>query len=139
MFGGTFKFGPDRSLPLWRSGGTFSVGLKPIMETPAPPKMKIFISSTSGGLGAERKRVTETILKMRHEPIGMEYFSASPQPPLEECLSKVEEADLFILILGPSYGSVHSGTGLSYTENEYRHVGGPSLPLVILMAHLRLT
>jgi predicted TIM-barrel fold metal-dependent hydrolase len=83
--------------------------------------MKIFVSSVRAGLEAERNAVTDTILELQQEPIGMEHFSASPDPPLEECLSRVEEADVLILILGPAYGSIHSGTGLSYTENEYRH------------------
>jgi hypothetical protein len=51
----------------------------------------------------------------------MEFFGASPEPPLEECLSQLADADLRILIFGPSYGSIHSGTGISYTENEFRY------------------
>jgi hypothetical protein len=92
--------------------------------------MKVFISSVNAGLEPERKAVIDAILNLRHEPIAMEHFSASPEPPLEECLSRVEESDILILILGPSYGSIHIGTGLSYTENEYRH--GKKLGLEIL-------
>jgi hypothetical protein len=84
-------------------------------------EMKVFISSVHAGLEPERKAVIDAILNLQHEPIAMEHFSASPEPPLEECLSRVEESDILILILGLSYGSIHTGTGLSYTENEYRH------------------
>jgi hypothetical protein len=83
--------------------------------------MDIFLSSVARDLKDERQAVVRQILKVGDRPIGMEYFGASPAPPLEECLSKLAEADLMILVLGPSYGSIHSGTGISYTENEFRY------------------
>ena len=60
-------------------------------------------------------------MKVSDRPIGKEYLGTSPEPPLEESLSELAEADLMILILGPSYGSTHSGTGISYTENEFKY------------------
>jgi hypothetical protein len=83
--------------------------------------MDIFISSVGRDLKPERQAVIGEVLKLGDRPIGMEYFGASPEPPLEECLSQLADADLMILVLGPSYGSVHPGTGLSYTENEFRY------------------
>jgi hypothetical protein len=83
--------------------------------------MDIFISSVGKDLRLERQAVISEALKLGDRPIGMEYFGASPEPPLEECLSQLSDADLMILILGPSYGSIHSGTGVSYTENEFRY------------------
>lgn len=83
--------------------------------------MDIFISSVGKGLKAERHAVIGEVLKLGDRPIGMEYFGASPEPPLEECLSQLADADLMILVLGPSYGSIHSGTSVSYTENEFRY------------------
>ncbi len=83
--------------------------------------MQIFVSSVARDLKSEREAVIRQILKLGDRPIGMEYFGSTPQPPLEECLAKVEECDLMVLILGTSYGSVHAGTGISYTESEFRH------------------
>jgi len=83
--------------------------------------MDIFISSVGRDLKPERQAVIGEVLKLGDRPIGMEYFGASPEPPLEECLSQLADADLMILVLGPSYGFVHPGTGLSYTENEFRY------------------
>ncbi len=81
--------------------------------------MKIFLSSTKTGLGDERRKVIDQIIRLREEPVAMEYFSASVDPPLEECLARLAECDLVVLLLGPRYGSIHPPTGRSYTENEY--------------------
>jgi Domain of unknown function (DUF4062) len=83
--------------------------------------MDIFISSVGRELKLERQAVIREVLKLGDRPIGMEYFAASPEPPLEECLSQLADADLMILVLGPSYGSIHAATGISYTENEFRY------------------
>src|SRR6266404_853573 len=83
--------------------------------------MQIFLSSVARDLKNERQAVIHQISKLGDRPIGMEYFGAGPQPPLDECLAKVEEADLMVLVLGSSYGSIHSETGISYTENEFHH------------------
>jgi hypothetical protein len=83
--------------------------------------MQIFVSSVGSDLRTERETAISQILKLGDRPIAMEHFGSTFQPPLEECLAKVEDSDLVILILGPSYGSVHAGTGISYTENEFNH------------------
>jgi hypothetical protein len=65
--------------------------------------MDIFISSVGRDLKAERQAAIREVLRLGDRPIGMEYFGASPEPPLEECLSQLADADLMILVLGPSY------------------------------------
>lgn len=96
--------------------------------------MNIFISSVGKDLKSERQAVINEILKLGDRPIGMEYFGASPEPPLEECLSQLADADLMILVLGPSYGSVHPGTGLSYTENEFRYAQKSGIYVLAFLA-----
>ena len=83
--------------------------------------MDIFISSVGKGLKQERQAAISQVLKLGDRPIGMEHFGSSIDPPLEECLSQLADADLMILILGTYYGSIHSATGISYTENEFRY------------------
>src|SRR5712692_3196326 len=97
--------------------------------------MDIFISSVGRDLKGERQAAISEVLKLGDRPIGMEYFGASPEPPLEACLSQLADADLVILVLGPSYGSVHSGTGVSYTENEFIT---PSTKLMTLFSWRRI-
>src|SRR5208282_340024 len=96
--------------------------------------MDIFISSVGKALKAERQAVRDEVLKLGDRPIGMEYFGASPEPPLEECLAQLADADLMILVLGPSYGSVHSGTGVSYTENEFRYAQNAGIDVLVFAA-----
>jgi hypothetical protein len=93
----------------------------------------IFISSVGRDLKAERQVVISEVLKLGDRPIGMEYFGASPEPPLEECLSQLADAHLMILVLGPSYGSVHAGTGVSYTENEFRYAQKSGIDVLVFM------
>jgi hypothetical protein len=96
--------------------------------------MDIFVSSVGRDLKAERKAAIAEILKLGDRPIGMEYFGASPEPPLEECLLQLADADLMVLILGPSYGSIHPGTGLSYTENEFRYAKESGIEVLVFAA-----
>jgi hypothetical protein len=96
--------------------------------------MDIFISSVGKDLKPEREAVTREVLKLGDRPIGMEYFGASPEPPLEECLLQLADADLMVLVLGPSYGSVHPGTGLSYTENEFRYAQKSGIDVLAFLA-----
>lgn len=96
--------------------------------------MHIFISSVGRDLKPERQAVISEILKLGDRPIGMEYFGASPEPPLEECLSQLADADLMILVLGPSYGSIHAGTGVSYTENEFRYAQKSGIDVLVFAA-----
>jgi hypothetical protein len=95
--------------------------------------MQIFLSSVAKDLKNERQAVIQQISKLGDRPIGMEYFGAAPQPPLDECLAKVEEADLMILVLGPSYGSIHPETGVSYTENEFQHARKIGIDILVFV------
>ncbi len=81
--------------------------------------MRIFVSSAREGLEAHRDAVIKAI-RANDDVVSMEDFTASARPPLDVCLSRLqEEADLLALILGPRYGSI-SPTGLSFTDEEYR-------------------
>ncbi len=96
--------------------------------------MNIFVSSAGANLTNERKAVLKQLATMGHRAIAMEDFGASPNPPLEECFAKLDNADLMILILGPTYGSIHAGTGLSYTENEFKYALKLKVPVLAFAA-----
>jgi uncharacterized protein DUF4062 len=83
--------------------------------------MNIFVSSVKGGLEVERQAVCKQILSLGDHPIAMEYFSASTEPPLDECLAQLDDTDMMVLLLGASYGSIHAATRRSYTHNEFKH------------------
>jgi energy-coupling factor transporter ATP-binding protein EcfA2 len=100
--------------------------------------MKVFIGSTYEDLSQHRARVREAIDRLRHqgnaiEWLGMEGFSARDQPPLEECLAFVDEADVYVGIFGVRYGSKPRGADISFTEAEFRRASERDIPRLIFL------
>ncbi|EOS7711223.1 DUF4062 domain-containing protein [Enterococcus hirae] len=80
-------------------------------------KYQVFISSTYEDLTVERQEVVTAVLNAGHIPAGMELFKAGPTQ--EEVIREwIEESDIYVLILGPRYGSLNSER-ISYTQWEY--------------------
>lgn len=50
---------------------------------------------------------------------GMEEFGARTEAPLETCLTEVEQADVYVGIIGFRLGSIDATTGKSFTQVEY--------------------
>lgn len=84
-------------------------------------KFQIFISSTYEDLREERRAAIEAILKLGHIPAGMEFFTAGNESQMEISKDWINESDIYMLILGPRYGSIEPITGLSYIECEYNY------------------
>lgn len=85
---------------------------------------KVFISSTSKDLREYREAAIQATIVLRNMPIAMEFFAATEKSPYEECMKRVDEADVVVLIRGHRYGWVPSvaegGDGKkSITELEY--------------------
>jgi hypothetical protein len=66
----------------------------------------VFISSTREDLASFREAARDAALFAACQPLMMEYFGASGQPPLAECLGRVAEADVVIVIVAHRYGWV---------------------------------
>lgn len=81
--------------------------------------MKVFISSVRQGLEQERESLPGLIRAVGHEPIRFEDFTAQSVPSREACLRGVAESDVYLLLLGPNYGTIFPETGLSPTHEEY--------------------
>jgi hypothetical protein len=82
--------------------------------------MKVFISSLISGFGSYRDAARRAVTTLRHEAVMAEDFGAQPNSSQIACLQGVRSADLVVLILGPDYGFVPSGSTLSATHQEYR-------------------
>jgi hypothetical protein len=93
--------------------------------------MKIFISSVRRGLEEERDALPSLIAALGHEPIRFEDFTAQPVPSREACLQGVEESDVYLLLLGSSYGDPVFDTGLSPTEEEWNVARRQGLPILV--------
>ena len=87
----------------------------------APTRLgaRVFISSTSGDLDRYRKAAVEVCLRAGLTPVYMEEFAPERRAPLDVCRSKVDESDVFVLLLGERYGSLVPNMAKSFTEVEY--------------------
>ena len=82
--------------------------------------IKAFLSSTSKDLEPYRQRATKAINGIDgYHCIAMENFGARDSSAEVFCPDKVAECDLFVLFLGPTYGSCPPGSDKSYTHLEY--------------------
>lgn len=92
--------------------------------------MKVFISSVRRGLEDERDALPGLIRALGFEPIRFEDFTAQPVPSREACLSGVEAADVYLLLLGPIYGDPMPGAGVSPTEEELTVARRRGIPII---------
>ena len=89
-------------------------------------KCKVFIGSSWSDLKEERKLLLDVFRKFRTvqnlnvDPIAMEDFGFSSNPPIERCLEEVENAHAYLGVIGHIYGSIPKGKTESYTELEYQ-------------------
>jgi len=96
---------------------------------------KVFVSSTYLDNEERRKLVQDAITMADMVWHGMEIFTASTQPTVEECLRYAREADLLVGIIARRYGWEPGGRK-SITEMEYDAAGeklmfliDPNLPV----------
>jgi|OpeIllAssembly_1097287.scaffolds.fasta_scaffold06688_1 hypothetical protein len=94
------------------------------MKKPSPPledsrrPYKVFVSSTFLDNQERRKLVQDAITMAGMIWHGMEIFTASTKPTVEECLRYAREADLLVGIIAWRYGWEPDGNK-SITEMEY--------------------
>jgi hypothetical protein len=67
--------------------------------------MIVYISSTFLDLRDERRAVERAVLRLGHQPLGMESYVAEDRRPLDKCLEDVARADVYVGIFGWRYGS----------------------------------
>src|SRR5690606_18555456 len=80
----------------------------------------VFVSSTAIDLIPERQAVLAVLQRLRLPHNSMESFGADIRRPLETCLGEVNNCDVFVIIVGHRYGTVHEPDDNSFTELEYR-------------------
>lgn len=92
-------------------------------------RYQIFISSTYNDLKEERQAVMKSVLKLRHIPVGMEYFVAANKEQFEYIKRLLDETDYYIIIVGNRYGS-QADDGISYTEKEFDYAVSLGIPVI---------
>lgn len=90
-----------------------------------------FISSAFKSLRDERKMVIDVLLDHRILPLGMEHFTISTNGNFSDIQELIDESDIFILLLGKSYGSCDE-KGISWTEREYKYAITKNKPMVVI-------
>src|SRR5260221_6927388 len=92
-------------------------------------RYQVFVSSTYEDLREERQQATQAILEMNHMPAGMELFPASDLSQWELIKTVINESDYYVVIVGGRYGSVHTSSGISFTEMEYDYATEQGIPV----------
>ena len=79
----------------------------------------VFISSSFLDNEERRKLVEDAILRAGMRPVGMERFTASADPTVEECQRQARECNVYLGIIAHRYGWIPDGVDISITELEY--------------------
>lgn len=98
------------------------------------PRFKIFLSSTFQDLKPERNAVQQAIHRMGDIYVGMEFFGSFPRQPIAECLQRVRDSDLMVVVLGYRHGSTPKGNKRSFTEREYYAAIENNIPVLAYVA-----
>jgi O-acetyl-ADP-ribose deacetylase (regulator of RNase III) len=93
----------------------------------------VFLSSTYEDLKPYRQAAREAIEQFRCPFIGMEEFLPSRTAPADFIRQKVDQAALYVGILGMRYGYVDEGTGFSMTELEYHQAIASEKPVCMFL------
>lgn len=92
-------------------------------------RYQVFISSTYTDLQLERQAVLQSVLKLRHIPVGMEHFVATNEEQFNYIKRLLDETDYYIIIIGNRYGS-QADDGISYTEKEFDYAVNLGIPVI---------
>lgn len=92
-------------------------------------KLQVFVSSTYTDLIEERQAAVQAILNAGHIPAGMELFKAGNESQLKTIYKWIDDSDVYMLILGGRYGTIHKESSKSYTHIEYEYALSKNIPV----------
>ena len=78
--------------------------------------MKVFVSSTTKDLGEARKKVCERLLQLDIQPVSMDSYTSSPEPPKQRDDPEVKDCAGFVIIVGHLYGQSPARQKKSFAE-----------------------
>lgn len=97
--------------------------------------LTVFLSSVRRGLEQERDHLPALIRALGHLPSRFEDFTAADVPSREACLAGVENADVYVLLLGEHYGTRMIDTGRAPTEEEFTVARRRGIPVLVFHKH----
>jgi hypothetical protein len=93
--------------------------------------MLVFISSVRRGLEAERDYLPALLRAGGHRPLSFEDFTAQPVSSRDACLAGVEQAEVYLLLLGQHYGEPMVDSGTAPTEEEFTVAKRRGIPILV--------
>lgn len=95
--------------------------------------MRIYVSSTSEDLRDFRAAVVEQLMRLGHQVVSMEGYTADARGPVEKCLADVASAEAYVGLFAFYYGSVPDGYEHSVTEMEFHKACELALPRLVFL------
>jgi hypothetical protein len=100
---------------------------------PATRRLVVFLSSVRRGLEQERDNLPALIQAIGHECKRFEDYTAQPVPSRQACLRGVDQADVYLLVLGGRYGEPVFDSGLAPTEEEFTRARQRGIPMLVFV------
>jgi Domain of unknown function (DUF4062) len=92
------------------------------------------ISSTTRDLPRHRQHALDACLRQGFLPKMMEHLPPSSDDAVQLSLNLVDEADVYVLILGLRYGEIPDGYDKSYTHLEFDRAVERKIPILALLS-----
>jgi len=96
--------------------------------------MKVFLSSTGRDLKAYREAAFKALLGLDMHPVRMEDFHGEAIKIEDFDDKRIDDCDLFVIILGHLHGTCPEGSEKSYTELEYETAQRLKKPCFLFLA-----
>ena len=96
-------------------------------------KINFFICSTYLDLRDYRAAVIKKLQSKAAVINAQEFFGARDQKPIETCLEEVHRSKVFVMTVGPRYGSLVPGHESSYSEIEFDEASKLHLPRFVYL------
>jgi Domain of unknown function (DUF4062) len=100
---------------------------------PVSGRLVVFLSSVRRSLEQERDSLPALIQAIGHECKRFEDYTAQPVPSRQVCLSGVDQADVYLLVLGGRYGEPVFDSGLAPTEEEFTRARQRGIPMLVFV------
>ncbi len=91
-----------------------------------------FVSSEYENLKDDRNEVINCLLDHEILPFCMEHFTVPTNSKFEFIKERIDNADIFILLLGDRYGSCDEN-GISWTQREYEYAEKNGMPMIAIV------
>lgn len=94
---------------------------------------RAMISSTTKDMLVHRQQALDACIRQDFFPVMMEHLPPSPDDAVRRSLKLVDEADVYVLVLGLRYGEIPGGYEKSYTHLELDRAIERGIPILALL------